>query len=930
MSAAMQNVDASAVIETKLRPPFIRHQVLSRNHLMQSLGASTSDGMLFSIVAPAGSGKTTMLVELFANLEKLGYFGTWLSLDEDDNEPVVFAKYLVASLYHIDPQAVEKDLSFIKANPSRDYDDFFDKLIARISRMPDKVAIFVDDFQHLSHPAILRFWNRLAMHAPPHFRLALASRSRLPLDLGRKRIAGRLLEIGHRELNFKPDEIAEFMRKVHSIELARESIDTLYATTEGWAAGLQLAGLAIGRNPEYANRLIQSFSGRNRDLTEYLFQAVLRVQPAEVQRFLLLTSPLTRFSPGLCNAVCQHSDGATLLDVVDRSNLFLIPLDQEGRWYRYHHLFAEFLQNELRRSEDFSYADVCQRASEWSETQGRLTEAVQYSLAGEQYDRAANLIAERAPDIAQYQGDHYTILDWMRRLPANFHDQRPELKLNHAWSRAFSRDLDQAIRLSEEVLTVLNSEDQCPWTLTTEEMNRFRWLAQVTQAIARVCSDQIIETLDQCLRIRNSIPESEPFLVAAILNATSYCYTARGELANSAAAALEAYSYGRRAGSMYAYVWADFLSTIAHVELCKLSTAADSAVRAMNHVGPQTRSNHYMHAMAALARAEVETQRCAFDQVEECLDAGNEFTAIFGPRKPLWTALRNEARMKAWKGDLHAARVTLEQGQDMALSTDQPLLYFDLVAEEIALQVRHGNDLREAELLLERSGLISSRRATVVSPDIRPTVTELARLSEARIKIAQGKGEEALRLLTLVAKATNTEQRPLLQLNIRCLRALACWLSGRCADAERELDKAISMAAPEQHAYPIVSSGNLVAEILESIGKRRVSGYVGEEQSLKHAFEQKLKQLLRGEIGSITPSASKRESEDLSLLEPLTDREIEILKLLSAGLTNQQLASELLISLSTVKWHLHNVYEKIGVGSRTAAAAYARELKLIS
>lgn len=927
MNSPTSVMGGDELIETKLRAPLIRHKVLSRHQLIDGLLSEDSEGVVVTVVAPAGSGKSTLLVELSKRLAQDKYTCCWLSVDADDNEPIVFAKYLVSALHHFDPKAADKELAFIKANPTRNYDALFDALVARISRTDRKLAIFVDDFQHLSHSSILRFWNRLIAHAPRNVRLILASRTRPGLELGRRRISGGLHEITQEALNFNAAQVSEFMLQLHAIELESDAVDSLHATTEGWAAGLQLAALAIGRSRGNAGAMIASFSGRNKDLTEYLFQTVLGVQSLEVQRFLLRTSALTRLSPGLCNALMQDQSGALLLDKVERSNLFLIPLDDEGRWYRYHHLFADFLQAELRRTETDAYPQLCAIAASWSEEQGRLTEAIQYCLSGEHFERAADLIATKAPDIAQYQGDHYTILDWMRRLPSSYHQQRPEILLNHAWSRAFSSDLEQAIKLAEQAVQVLDGDHDDSWDLEPHKRNQLRWLAQVIQSIAHVCSDRIPGSLDQCHSIRAELPASEPFLLASILNATSYCHLSRGEISKAADCAEEAYSYGRQAGSVYAIVWADFLNALANVERGRIQAAHDSAERASRHVGERTNANRYMFAMAAIIKAETETQRGNFAAVNASMSAGQDFTALFGPQEPLWIALRNEARMKAWRGELGAACEVLKQGRETALGADQLMLHFSLAAEEIDLRLRHDDDTETAAELFISSGLADDRRSQLICDEMRSRISVLSRYTEAKLCLAQGQPDSALKLLKSLQAATQAEQVLVLQ-QIRCLRAIALWTSERQGDAERELDRALNLAAPHNHAYPFIAAGGTMLDILESIQCKRGSAYAGEEHQLKRQFEQRLIALLRNENpdnhNAIQPLTDGRDE-----IEPLTERETEILKLVAAGLTNLQLADELLISVATVKWHLHNIYEKIGVGSRTAAAAYARKLQLI-
>lgn len=918
--------DREKIFDSKLQPPSSSNEILSRLELFEHLASTAEKISLLTVIAPAGSGKTTLLTELFSVLETAGIAAYWLSLDAEDNEPVVFAKYLVTTLRSFDTAAADKELAFLKANPTRDFAAFFDSLLARIAGSGQKFAIFIDDFQHITHPGILRFWNRLIAHAPSTLRIVIASRTRTKLDLARKRVSGSLIELDQEDLNFNLEQLTTFMCKVHAIDLTPDLAQLLHNSTEGWVAGLQLAALAIGNQGEDPGPLIRNFSGRDKDLTEYLIQTVLDTQSTEAKAFLLQTSTLIKLSSELCDAVTHSNSGAGMLEYLERSNLFIVPLDRERKWFRYHHLFAEFLQNELKRNNEENYSMVCERAATWYEEKGQITEAIQYCLSGGKFDKATNLIAERAPEVAQYLGDHYTILDWMRRLPEKYHDKRPELLLNHAWSRAFSRDLDAAISLSDDVLRGLDPESEMRWQVTDKEAQQFRWLARIIQAIANICADELQDGLVHCQDVRKDLPDDEPFFIASIFNSMSYCHFARREHADGAKIASQAYIHGTKAQSVYAKAWADFLSTINNVDLGRINAASESAQRAASSVGDQTDANTYVFGIAALAAAEVEAQRCNFPLVEQSLQGGKGFSSVFGPLEPLLVALRNEARLKAWKGELGAAKKILKQGQDTALGTNQPRLYFTLVAEEIDLELRF-DDIDSARQILRQTNILDVKNP-LLTKDIQPTVLELGRISEAKLKIAEEHYDDALRTLSLLAKSINLKERVALTLSLHSLRSIALWKIGRENEAVRELDRALSLAAPEDHALPIVSAGNAILEILDNIRARRTDGYVGEEQTCKHNFESKLIAFLRGGKPE-SPDHQQEMDDGRELLEAITDRELELLRLIGAGLDNKQLADELLISVSTVKWHLHNVYGKIGVKSRTAAAAHARRMSLI-
>ncbi|WP_162932539.1 LuxR C-terminal-related transcriptional regulator [Solimonas sp. K1W22B-7] len=915
-----------SLITTKLNPPELDSRLISRKALVDRLLNGEARRTVISIVAAAGSGKSTLMAQLRQALRDGGVSTCWISLDADDDSPAAFATYFISALAALDMPVAQRELALQRANPARDFEVLFDNLIAQISALRGESAIFLDDFQHIRDERVLRFINKLIAHAPPSVRTIIASRARLPLDLARQRISGQLAEVEQDELNFDSTQAADFLLRSHELSLQPEDLATLLTTTEGWPTGLQLAALALRRHRGPASELINQFSGRDKDLTSYLVEAVLRSQPEAVRKFLLLTAPLRRMSPDLCQAASGHPNSAEMLAYLARSNLFVIALDRNEQWYRYHHLFAEFLQNELKRSNPEAFLQVCDHAAQWCEAQGQTTEAIQYALDGHRYEKASDLIADRAPMVSQAHGDHYTILDWMRRLPAPYHERRPEIGLSHAWSRAFSRDTDLAMALTDRVLQRLR-DDNDGWRLSEAERHRLKLLARVIQAIAKACSDEIEECISRSQELRKQIPESEPFLIASICNCIGYSHFARREFESSARAAADAYLYGHRAGAAYATVWADFLHGVADVELGRLRTAQEHGHRAENVAGTESgTAKSYSAALAALLNADISTQRCEFDQAKTYMETGRSFTALFGPLEPLLVAIRNDARIHAWRGDLDAARRVLMQGQDTALSTSQPRLFLNLAIEEVTLQLRAG-DISGALQTAQRARLRDDS-SSVRNADSSRGSRDALQLMEARLLLAEDNPEGALRCLNLLQNSPAAKAGGGVNLTQRTLKAVALWQSDRGAEAVRELDRALSLGTPELHTYPIASAGRALLPILQAIDQRRADTAAGGDLQAKRDMEGRLISLLTGEKPNRGGTHPDAVDPGISS-EALTLREIELLRLVEAGLANRQLADALLISEATVKWHLHNIYSKIGVRNRTAAATRARELTLI-
>lgn len=927
MDAVGSTFSQFQILETKLKPPSIRAEAIVREQLSQRLACDAAGTGLLTIIASAGSGKSTLMAELYRAAEENDKHCCWLSLDEDDNESAILSKYLIACTYSLDAKSAARELAFLKSNPSRDYGALFDSLLARIIALKREFVLFIDDFQYITNPEIIRFWNKLVTHAPPTMCIVIAGRNHLPLDLSRREISGMITEVKQDDLNLTATEIVSYLKRAHEIDCPLESAETLYMSTEGWVAGIQLAALAISRSKEPVVGFIEGFTGKDKSLTQYLMKTVLRGLPSGVREFLLLSSPLIRFSASLCNHISKSENGHEMLEYLDKNNLFIVCEDREAEWYRYHHLFADFLRSELRKVNPAKYNEICINAARWCENESMLTEAIQYYLTAKNYEKAADLITARAPDLAILRGDHYTVLDWMRRLPAEYHTNTPTLLLNHAWSSAFSRDPDLAIKLCEKVYAGLEDSSLFLWSLSESERKECFWRARATEVIAIVCADALQNSLDACKRALADIPQTESFNISSIHNCLAYALIGLREYVQCVHHASEGYKYSIKAGSNYASLWAVFIAGLANVEMGKLRIALESANKASYKAGPLGDNNTYLCAMADFLHTEVNVQKCNFNLVRRNSYSGRSFISLYGPVEALLVAIRNEARQLVWSGKFDVAREVLHQGQETALSTNQPRLHFGLVAEEIELQI-WGDQIEAAKETVIRTNFFDARN-DAFSLELLPAIDEATQLIRARLLVAENKADEAFKIIAKLINLTQIKHGDSARLlyALKTLKAVALWQKGQKKESVRELDKLIASASLEDHAYPIVISGRQVLPILEEIQSKRTTSVKSDEMRVKSDFVDRLVRLLNGDSID-TFSESRSESHD-DVCSELTSREIDILKLIGAGMANNEIATELVLSIATVKWHLHNIYQKIDVRSRTAAAAYARKVSLI-
>lgn len=911
------------LIASKLVPPVRDARAISRAAFLGKALEDLPRARLITVVAPAGSGKSSLMTELHRAMVDRHIPASWLGLDAEDNDPATFALYFITSMNEIEEGFARDELTALRANPVRDFDSLFESLCHRLSARTTPAVIFLDDFQHISDVRIVRFLNRLISHLPRHLSLAIAGRHRLPLDLARLLVSGQVIEVGPEDLKFNSAEIEAFLNRYHQLRLSSGDLEALLESTEGWPTGVQLAALALRRHQGPAADLIRTFSGRDRDLTRYLVESVIRSQPEQVRAFLLQTSPLRRMCADLCAAATQQDDARAMLDYIGHANLFLIALDREGQWYRYHHLFAEFLQSEFRGTDPKGYQEACFRAAKWCEANGHASEAIRYALDAAHFEQAADLISRHAIRASLFRGDHYTVRDWMRNLPSELHTRRPEILLSHAWSCAFSRDTSRAMAVSQQAIELLADEQRSPWALSAEERDRWLLWAHTVQAATKACSDDIDDCIARATALFPQIPKKEPFLIATLSNCLSYGYFSLRNFESSREYALLAHENGHLADAAYLSGWGDFLHGLIDVELGQLRAARSLGQRVhRDSQGLGLGQKSYVAGLSALLQAEIAVQQCDFENASAHIDVGRAFKEIFGPVEPQLVALRNEARLHAHGGRLDLAVQVLQEGQEAALREQHRRLYLALAVEEASLQLTAG-DITGAAASARRTRLLDAEGA-----EVSRVQRDALRLISARFKIAYGDAKSAVRILGTLQQSRGSETRGGFFLSVTAHRAIALWELGQEADAARQLNRALIAAAPEFHAYPIAFAGRGLLPVLDFVRERRPEAAAEDLKPLLD-LQNWLSSKLRGESALRTAGEDVTSSPAAGTVEALTSREIELLRLLHAGLSNQKLADALLVSVPTVKWHLHNVYSKLGVGSRGAAVAYAIKSGLI-
>ncbi len=892
---------ADPLISTKLRPSQARPKLVARPRLVSSL--TREPGRRLTLLsAPAGFGKTTLLNKWSKGHAGGGRSVAWLSLDEGDNDPTRFLSYLVGALRTVEEGLGEGVLAALRSPQSPRLKALGAALINELADLPGGVDLILDDYHLIDSEPVHGIVSFLLERLPEGVHLIIASRVDPPLALAKLRARDQMAEIGAVELAFTPEEVAAFLRGVMELDLSAEDVAKLEEITEGWIAGLQLAALSM-RDRKDISGFIEAFSGSHRDVLDFLAEEVLESQPEHVREFLLETSILDSLTGPLCDAISGRRDGDEMLERMERENLFVVALDDERRWYRYHHLFADFLRGRLELESPRLAGELHLRASGWYEENGYLDEAIGHALSAPDYERAARLIGGGATQEAWSRGEVPTVLRWLRALPAEARRRRPRLVLQHAMALALTGRPDDAEFLLDEIEREVEAAG-----------DDGRFLSGFASAVRSWCSrlrgdaPHAVELARKALSLLPDEAGGLRAFAAVVLGDTLWT---TGDLASADEALAEAARIGRSAGHVYATLSAMTLLARVQAERSRLRDAVETLGQARRFVEEQRIELLPAAGAIHVGMGALLYERDDLDGAERALETGIGLAELTGNVTDLTWGYVTLSRAKRARRDeegalemaLKAERVARDYGADLEIAiastwiTRLHLIRGDL-AEAAARERKHAADA---------GGAAVSARA-------------LDRITSARLLHARGRYREALRLLEELREPAEANGRTRDLVEILTLQALARWASNHKELAVNALAEALALAAPEGYVRTFVDEGKPMAEPLSAVLEAQQRGRL-DPPIPAHYLRKLLAALERGDADARSPTQR--------LLEPLSGRELEVLQLVAAGKSNRRIASELFVSVGTVKTHLNNVYRKLDARSRTQAVARARELNLI-
>jgi LuxR family maltose regulon positive regulatory protein len=916
----------SGILNTKLNIPPRRPKLIPRPRLMKLLNNGRYRRLTL-ISAPAGYGKTTLISDWAEALQskptdagQVEHKVAWYSLDEDDNDLVHFLTYLIAALFRaegIEPVEGDGLLKMLQFPEPPSMEPILTALINRLEDFPDRILVVLDDYHLIDAASVNDALAFMIDHLPGHVHLVISTRADPELSLARLRAQGQLSELRGADLRFTTNEAIEFLNGVMGLDLSAQDVAALDSRTEGWIAGLQLAAISMQGLQDTA-AFIKAFTGSHYFVLDYLIEEVLEKQSGDIQRFLVMTSIPDRLCGSLCNALTGQEDSQAILEFLENSNLFIVPLDSERRWYRYHHLFVDLLHQRLNQTAQAQIPALHREASKWYARNGYPDEAVEHAMRGGDFEIAADLI-EANVDTVWRNGEHTKLRRWLAGLPAGLLHSNPHLCIIHAWDLFTSGQqeaAEQSLLAAEQALV---SADHRPATAASTDPPKLpeseeiilQGRAAAIRAFLAFYRGDIDKTSQFSLRALELLPKQDLTWYSTATVALGDAYACTGELEAAFRVRSKALRASHAAGNLYMTLissmkLAETLRQQGHLTRV-IETCRDHFQLAEDYGLSQTVAVGWLLSTWGEVLAEMDDLDSALAQAEKGtgLTACGRDVAMIG-----WSYLCL-VRVLFTRGNLEGAQETLRELENVGRRTHVPPWIMNRVA---AWQVRIWMAQDESEAA---SRWLAQRN---LDPAGCPTYMQEAEyIALARILIAQGRGDETAEMLKGLLEKTELRGHFSRMLEVLILQALAAQAEGDPEHAIRVIDRAFTIARPRGFIHAFVDEGPQMARLLLYTAAKGVSPrYSRQLLTAFPATEVDEVRLMNARI--CFPG----------LIEPLSDRELEVLELVAEGLANREIADRLCLSLNTVKVHTRNIYGKLGVNNRTHAVAQARSLGIIS
>ncbi len=903
---------STPILATKLYVPPPRPKVVLRSHLIERLNEGLR-GKLTLISAPAGFGKTTLISEWVAGSDRLT---AWLSLDEGDNDLIRFLTYFVAALQTIAPTMGELMLGVLQSPQPPPSETMLTALLNEISTISHNFIFVLDDYHVIDATPVDHALTFLLDHLPQQMHLVITTRDDPQLPVARLRARGHLTELRATDLRFTVSEAAEFLNQVMHLSLSAADVAILESRTEGWIAGLQLAVLSMqGRND--MTQFVRAFAGDNRYIVDYLVDEVLQRQPEQVRSFLLQTAILDRLNGPLCNAVTGQQEGGARLEALERGNFFVVPLDDKRHWYRYHQLFADVLYAHLMAERPNEVFTLHQRASAWYEHNGSTADAIRHALAAEDFARTADLVELALPDLRRNRQDA-TLLGWLKALPDALLQCRPVLSANYGGVLLASGKLENVeshLQDAEQWLDMTINRGRRPEAATGErvivDQEAFRLLpgsiAVWRAGLALVLGD-VANTVKYARLVLDLVPEDDHLGRGGAAGLLGLAYWTSGDLEAAHRTFAEGMRSIQKAGNIADAIHGTIALADIRIAQGRLREAMRTYERGLQLATEQGERVLWGTADLYVGVSELYLEHNDLPAATQHLLTSKEMCERTGFPQNWSRWYVAMARIQEAEGDLGGALDLLHEAEHLYVSDFFPNVR-PVAALKIRVWVAQGR-LGEAFGWAREQGLS-------VEDDLS-YLHEFEHITLARVLLAQYKLDradqsilKAMGLLERLLQAAEAGGRTGSVIEILVLQALAHQMQDDIPGALVPLAHALTLAEPEGYVRMFVDEGQPMMLVLEQAAKHKIApNYV---HQLLTAFGK----------------AEDRTTANKGLVEPLSEREMEVLRLLGTDLDGPDIARQLVLSLNTVRTHIKNIYTKLGVNNRRTAVRRAEELDLL-
>lgn len=914
--------DRPRLISTKLKPPADSGNLLARPRLISKL-AEGRNRRLTLIHGPAGFGKTTLAVQWRQALIESGVRVAWLSLDKEDDELERCLFYIVEAIRCVEPSIAVDAMSLLEAKSDQAAWFVLTDLVNELEACAGEFFLVLDDWHLIRNEAIQDALSFLIERAPANLHLVINSRTQPPLALAKLRVQNQLTEIEGGDLRFDMGESSTFLRELNHLSIGSDEANSLWRSTEGWIAALQLALLSL-RATSDRESLIRWFSGKHHAIGEYLAENVLNSLPPSTLDFLLKTSILERLCGDLCAAVTGRADGQATLERLEKEDLFIRPLDEEMQWFRYHHLFADFLRRRLERDYPETVASLHRSACEWFAGQGQTGEAVRHALAAGDSERAIELVERDALWLVQHSF-MATLLGLVNRLPQDRLEHRYGLQLAIAWANCLTHHPSEAQKALDLVEHGLAKSD-------VHGEQSIRAEARVVQGCIDIYADRLegVEAL-----VRPAVEEAEtysPWVVGVGANVLTYVLIHTYRFEEAVRLQTWAGQFHARTQGPFANIYGRCFAGMAEFSLGRITQTEEKfsdALRLARDIAG--RHSHAAHLAGALL-GQLFYERNELSDAELLLEESRTLGVEGGVVDFSIATYIYDARLKALKGNYEDARAILDEGAHTAQALNTDRLAYAVESERVRLHLLQG-DVEAAEQLL---AYLEKVRPSVASesPGIAHQVHEIRQRARAQVHCAKGEYEQAKAILQALLADAQQRGRRNMEMQLRAQLAHTLELAGSRSDAEEVLAPAVVLGAAQGMVRTFLDEGPRLITVLERLRERCRRGQLPPETPPTFAYS--LSSIIAAGRQSRNETSSgevvQRPFQPRAAVptEPLKERELEILKKLELGRANKEIARELGIGVDTVKWYLKALYSKLGVAGRTQAINEARRRRLLS